>query len=224
MKQLRRRIQTAMQQGGGAAAFSPLDIPGLKLWLDASQIVGLNDGDAVTTWSDLSGNGNHATQATASKKPTYKNTGGKVFVKFDGVDDFMTGALAAVAQPFTVALRVKQPNDGFSISSSGLAYFPYLRQYYFSGANLLSGAPFSAADYHTIVILVNGGSSSVRVDSVQVASGNMGSNGLSTYELGAWQAGTSFWSDQSLQQACIYAGLVTGANLTALEAYLNAVP
>lgn len=91
MNPLRRRIQTAMQSGGGAAAFTPASIAGLKLWLDASQITGLNDGDAVATWSDASGNGYNATQSTASKRPLYKTSilNGKPVVRFDGVDDFL---------------------------------------------------------------------------------------------------------------------------------------
>lgn len=104
MNQLRRRIQTAMQSGGGAAAFSPTDIAGLQIWLDASQIVGLNDGDAVATWSDLSGNGYNATQGTASKRPTYQTSeiNGKPCVRFDGVDDFLRCSSFSQAQPLTV--------------------------------------------------------------------------------------------------------------------------
>ena len=41
-------------------AFSPLDLPGLKVWLRADAVTGLNDGDPVSTWSDTSGSGNHA--------------------------------------------------------------------------------------------------------------------------------------------------------------------
>lgn len=71
--------------------WTPASIAGLQLWLDASQIVGLNDGDAVATWSDLSGNGNHATQATVSKRPTYQTNeqNGLPVVLGDGVDDFL---------------------------------------------------------------------------------------------------------------------------------------
>jgi len=91
MQPWRHRRVVAMTSGGGAAAFSPLDISGLQLWLDASQIAGLNDGDAVGTWSDLSGTGNNATQATASKKPTFKTNqiNGRPVVRFDGVDDVL---------------------------------------------------------------------------------------------------------------------------------------
>ena len=55
-----------------------LDLPpiprlaGLVLWLSASAIGGLADGDPVVTWPDSSGQGNDVTQATASKRPLYK--------------------------------------------------------------------------------------------------------------------------------------------------------
>ena len=43
------------------------------------------------TWSDLSGNGRDATQATAAKKPTYKTgiLNGRPVVRFDGTDDYL---------------------------------------------------------------------------------------------------------------------------------------
>lgn len=71
--------------------FSPLHISGLRLWLDASRITGLADGDPVGQWNDLSGNGNHATQTTAAKKPLYKTgiLNGKPVVRFDGTDDLL---------------------------------------------------------------------------------------------------------------------------------------
>lgn len=43
----------------------------LRLWLDASQLTGLNDGDPVSTWTDYSGNGFHAVQS-GSNRPLYK--------------------------------------------------------------------------------------------------------------------------------------------------------
>lgn len=77
-----------------SSGFKPSQIPGLKLWLDASQIAGLNDGDAVATWSDLSGNALHFTQSTASKRPLYKTNvqNGLPGVLSDGVDDFLESA------------------------------------------------------------------------------------------------------------------------------------
>lgn len=45
---------------------------GLILWFDASQITGKSDGDAVTSWSDVSGNGYSATTNGFFSGPTYE--------------------------------------------------------------------------------------------------------------------------------------------------------
>ena len=75
----------------------PTDITTLKLWLKANAIVGLNDGDVVTTWSDASGNGNDAIQSTVAKKPIYKTNivNGLPVVRFDGTDDYFSNTLIA---------------------------------------------------------------------------------------------------------------------------------
>jgi hypothetical protein len=56
--------------GKGATTFSPLDLSP-ALWLDASDESTITEsGGAVSQWDDLSGNGYHLTQATASLQPT----------------------------------------------------------------------------------------------------------------------------------------------------------
>lgn len=75
--------------------FNVLDIPSLAVWLDLSkpssvaQIVG-----SVSQVNDLSGNGNHATQATGTNQPLYGGSfvNGLNTLKFDGVNDFMNVA------------------------------------------------------------------------------------------------------------------------------------
>ena len=59
---------------------SPLNISGCQLWFDAadsSTITPANptNGTAISQWNDKSGNGYHATQATAGNRPTYSLTG-----------------------------------------------------------------------------------------------------------------------------------------------------
>jgi len=112
MRLLRHRRLVAATSGGGSA-FSPASIAGLKLWLDASQITGLNDGDAVGTWADLSGNGYDATQATGSKKPTYQTNelNSRPVVSFDGVDDYMglTSAPIAMTANYTLFCVIRKP-------------------------------------------------------------------------------------------------------------------
>lgn len=68
----------------------------LILWLEGDQLA-LSDGAAVSSWTDMSSVANHATQATSTKRPTYRATGGpnsKPCVEFDGGDGLVTGNLA----------------------------------------------------------------------------------------------------------------------------------
>jgi DMSO/TMAO reductase YedYZ molybdopterin-dependent catalytic subunit len=68
---------------------APQTVSGLRLWLDASKITGLADGAAVTSWSDSSGLGNDAVQATGTKQPSYQTNevNGLPVVQFDGNSD-----------------------------------------------------------------------------------------------------------------------------------------
>jgi hypothetical protein len=76
------------QVGGG---FTPASISGLVAWFKADAISGKNDGDAISSWTDSSGNTNHAVQATGSLQPLYKTAiqNGKPVVRFDGTDDYV---------------------------------------------------------------------------------------------------------------------------------------
>jgi hypothetical protein len=68
-----------------APAVSEIGTDGLALWLDASSLTGLNDGDYVAEWQDKSGNNRHALQETESLQPTYlaNEVNGHPVVKFN---------------------------------------------------------------------------------------------------------------------------------------------
>lgn len=133
---------------GGGAAFSPLDISGLALWLDASDASTLfqasngttpatADTDVVGYWGDKSGNGRHVTQGTTANKPLLKlaQQNGLNTVLFDGSDDFLSYAgVAAAVDTFTafyvirptglvanrrIAFSIGTGTNGISFSSSG---------------------------------------------------------------------------------------------------------
>lgn len=81
---------------GRKAAFDPTQVPGLETWLDANTL-GLANGAAVSSWTDRSGNGNHATQAIVASQPLFVTGGtlsGEPVVRFDGTDDSL--ALAGI--------------------------------------------------------------------------------------------------------------------------------
>jgi hypothetical protein len=51
--------------------FTPPSLPGLVLWLDATQITGVSGGASLGTWPDESGNGFDAVQTSGPAKPIY---------------------------------------------------------------------------------------------------------------------------------------------------------
>lgn len=93
--------------------FSPAMLPNLQLWIDASTITGLVNGDPVITWGDLSGNGRDCTQATAAKRPTFQTNiqNGLPIVRFDGVDDNLIHTLNIAVVPLT-AFAVARKSGG----------------------------------------------------------------------------------------------------------------
>jgi len=233
MNPLRRRIQTAMQTRGGAAAFSPASIPGLKLWLDASQIVGLNDGDSVGTWSDTSGNANDATQATVSAKPTYKTSiqNGLPVVRFDGVDDVMTVA-AVSAQPMTFFLVGKTSSTGryFFDGVSGNRFVlgdglngPPNNMGIFAGSAIESSFTISGSSFNLWTGVANGVSSSLLKNGAAFASGDVGSQGLSGgMTLGNRYSDPGYCLNGDLAELIIYNTSLSIANRQLVEAYLRA--
>ena len=90
----------------GAAAFSPADLfaSGEQgVWYDPSDMSTMFQDSAGTTpvtaagqpvgkLLDKSGRGNHATQATAAKRPLLQTSGGLWWLEFDGVDDVLQTA------------------------------------------------------------------------------------------------------------------------------------
>jgi len=96
-------------------------VAGQVLWLDAADdtsiidadgddaatgLGGANDGFSgdVATWQDKSGNSNHVTQGTVSRQASYQSNvvNGNNVVRFDGIDDFLTGSIGALGSDYTV--------------------------------------------------------------------------------------------------------------------------
>lgn len=96
------------------AAGSTPPTSGLELWFDSSTITGLNDGDPVSTWNDMSGNGRNATQS-GEARPTYKINivNGKPVVRF-AASSYMTHTYSRNAQaPFSIFSVIKQTVDAY---------------------------------------------------------------------------------------------------------------
>lgn len=81
----------------------------LLLDLRASQLA-LSDGDPVSTWPDVSGDGRDFTQ-TGTARPTYRAGGGVPYLEFDGAEDWMLGPnFADNLSSFTVFVSANVDN------------------------------------------------------------------------------------------------------------------
>lgn len=120
-------VYTAENENGGSQLVitSPLDLPGCVAWYDASQLVGLNDGDPVALWPDLSTSGFDATSDEEAEQPVYKTNvqNGLPVVRFtlSGPDTFSITDVDQGTQTFTIAGSHEaafQPTNGFVVSGS----------------------------------------------------------------------------------------------------------
>lgn len=78
--------------GPADGVFSPLDIPNLLAWYDATDASTITEtGGLVDAWSDKSGNGNTLTQAVAGNRPGTgtQTINGLNAIEFPGTDEFL---------------------------------------------------------------------------------------------------------------------------------------
>ena len=99
--------------GIGGAWYDPSDLT--TLFQDSAGTTPVTaSGQPVGKMLDKSGNGNHATQATAARRPTYTEGGGLAWLAFDGVDDSMTTDAVDFSSTDKISAfaGVRKPTDG----------------------------------------------------------------------------------------------------------------
>ncbi len=141
--------QTVTVTSNAGPPGGPGDIPNLMMWLQADGITGLNDGDPVASWPDISGSCNSAAQTNSSKQPVYRTNqvNGLPAVVFDATDDGMW----TVADPGTattiVAVYASRAGASGKMLNAGFSFFmgPYVSFYrnftfaYVTGPGVTSG-------------------------------------------------------------------------------------
>jgi hypothetical protein len=167
-----------------------------------SRFLGLNDNDAVTTFTSRTGS-NSPTQATASFKATFKTAiqGGQPIVRFVGgvaTQDYYELSSFILAQPFFATITYKATTatpalylfDATSNSSrvsfghDSTGADPGELFLYAGGANAVTENFDSRGTWWVASGLYNGASSALYRAGNQVASGSIGSNNFSTMRLG----------------------------------------
>jgi hypothetical protein len=114
------RLRLSPRRRSPPTRFLPPRLSGLAFWYDAAL-----SAYAGGTWHDLSGNGNHAAQPVASRRPSPTVDGaGRQVLRFDGVDDALlveTPPDLSAGLTLFIVYRVRTPVDLRGIFSASAA-------------------------------------------------------------------------------------------------------
>lgn len=172
-----------------ATGFNPKSISGLAAWYDASNAASITlNGSTVSQWSDLSGNGRHQSQGTASLQPNYSlaNANGKPALTTTGTQWMQASAFAS-SSAVTVFLVWKISNA---------AGTPFMWQ---------RGA---VNDVHSF--LMNPGTNQLQARRAASNQGTLTVSGLGTTDI--WRVGTLVFSTTLSR---VYNGNTVGTDNTA---------
>ena len=173
---------------------------GAAIVLDA-RFINQSDNTAVSQWDDRSGNGKHATQATAANQPTFQTSelNGNPVVRFDGSNppnaDFLSAGSVAVSQPITFVAVWKAAGGsnylfdatanssrviaGMDLSAGGgsgeLAIF---------ASAVVEDTVNSTGAYNIFSGRVQGSTSEVFKDGASRQTGSAGANNMATLKIG----------------------------------------
>ncbi len=217
--------------GGAAAhAFVPTDLAAMAAWYRAD--VGVTQsGGLVSLWADQSGNGRDLT-AAGGARPGYaaSGIGGLPSLSFDGLAQYIAiGGFGTVAIPFTVyAVAVSTAQDAVRVIFDGavgsthrpILYHDATSLDLYNGSNIsVAGSATSARAWCGVF---NGASSALYVDNSQTAivSGNAGSDGLDSIEIGGSVGMSNLWKGQ-IAEVILYVAAHNAATRLQVIAYLG---
>jgi lysophospholipase L1-like esterase len=227
--------------------FTPRSLPNLDLWLSLDG-VGLADGDMISSFPDISGNGRHAVQATDDLKPLFKTNilGGRPVARFDGTNDIMltSSFLGAghntaftiywVAPSRQVHLKVLASNAGSKlyigeasgqigdviVNTSGLSTTQKATSFPIGLSRLTD--PYWSKPQNVYGFSYNGSTVIRSVNGLTTsyaATGNLGMSGELT--LGNLSTGGGYFWNGDLSEMIIYNQAHTASQIRQVSAYLG---
>ncbi len=226
--------------GSLGAAFSPLDIPNLKLWLDADDAgtITKDASDFVSQWDDKSGEGNDVSQATGSKQPKWIDNvqNSKPIIRFDAIDDFLnrtTFVNGALTQPNTVFVVCKMPDT--TTATNGFVFDGNTTRHLFTHNDILGASdydifagvelkPPTTVDTTNILLYTihfNTTAGSLRKSKSQISSGNVGTNTFNGIVLAVPITLADSFSNPDIAELLVYNKSLTTTERDDVETYLT---
>lgn len=225
---------------GALGGFTPTDIAGLQLWVQADKglyqdsagsTAASADGDPVGRWTDQSGNARNLLQTGSTKRPLLKTgvlASGKPVIRGDGVDDLLK-ATFTLNQPEHVFIVLRQAtwtaNDRvFGGSAANTMTFyqkgasPTLGTY--AGAFGPETASLAVGTAGVLSILYNGASSELRLNGGAAVTGDVGAGNAGAVTLFG-EGDDTLWSNVDIGQFLVYNTALSTADREDVEAYLK---
>ncbi|WP_303704783.1 hypothetical protein [Celeribacter baekdonensis] len=224
-----------------SVTFLPTDLADLLGWYDPSDLTTLyqdaamtipvaSSGDPVGAMLDKSGNGFHLVALSEAARPTLVDVSGSAALSFDGIDDNLSAIAPFLSpQPNTIACKLMMRGIGSKLyndiilgsADNGITTLEatdilgiYAGQK-ISSSNfpLLVNQPFD------VVGVYNAASSNIYAEGALVASGNVGTAGLGTLQLGGILS-ASRYAQFDFFGGAIVGGLLTEAERNSLRAVI----
>lgn len=209
-----------------ASGFNPKSIGGLEGWWDAADSSTVTISTGVSEWRDKSGNDRHASQEIANNQPAHTSTlNGKKIITFDGSNDSLLTTSFALSQPYTIFVVARRVGGGatsfYHRPGTGAVLATFSGVFYIFAGTGLNG-PAQDTKWHIFHAEHSGASSVFRVDGVQSASGDAGSEAISQgLRFGAVGAGTSQFLNGDIAELLLYDGIASTAQRNTLLSYLD---
>ena len=216
----------------------PSAITGLQFWFrpDTAFLttVTYSGMTVVTDWSSRIGALRPLAQSTSNNKPAYISSAinGQPAILFDGIDDYLLCDTAiwgtAIPQPLTVYIILQLVTVGASKSVfDGAASLTRVRFLTNTSTNwqsfagtTLGSLTTANTSWHKFRLTFNGASSIIRLDAVNIKTGDAGTNPMGgTISLGAGQNGASIWANIQVADWFAYNKILSTAEIALLESY-----
>ena len=181
---------------GGDIPFVPSGSP--KAWYSADSITGKSNGDSITSWTDLTGNGHHLLEnIAAGQAPLYKTgiLNGKPAVHFRSTNDILETAACTLTQPNTyfvvfqwldptadVLQTLFDPPNGARQICSLWGGNPRTWSMY-AGA-FVNSAVAGVGTPECMTFSFNGASSFARLNATEIFSGDPSAGGVTQFAVG----------------------------------------
>lgn len=164
-------------------------MPGIKAWYGGQATVASG---LVSSWSDLSGNGHNATEATAKPSWVTGVANGRPVVRFAGAQKLASSYGSTVVQPWCVLVVASLTGalnealvDGVDSTNRIEVYQSASTTISLFAGTQINGTNVAIGALTTYLLVANGASSIIRANGSQIASGAVGSNGVAGLTIGS---------------------------------------